>query len=348
MTPRTRLLLTPGDPEGIGPELTRRLFAARKLPKGVDVICVGAAAPLRGRGLTAVEIDPNDLGRPGFKVPIGAGKIAVVPVPPPPSGKSLHVAGYQSGRAVEMAVQLIQRGVAHALVTGPISKERLQKGGYPFRGHTDFLAKLAGDLKVTMMLANERLRVSLVTTHLPLKEVPEAITASAIRGTVMRTLDFLTSGLGVSHPTILVCGLNPHSGESGLLGDEELRVICPAVDDLTRELGNCVEIRGPIPSDTLFAVNDVKPAKHRADAVIAMYHDQGLIPVKLLDFPRTVNLTLGLPFPRTSVDHGVAFDLVGRDVANPSSLEAALAWAARLCKSAGSHKRPIRHRSNSK
>jgi 4-hydroxythreonine-4-phosphate dehydrogenase len=184
-------------------------------------------------------------------------------------------------------------------------------------------------MPVTMMLANDRLRVSLVTTHVPLSQAASAVTEGAIRGAFTRTLAHL-AGLGIRKPRIGICGINPHVGEAGLLGPEDEKVTKPVAAALAREYEGRAVIDGPLASDTLFAVNDGQPKGKRYDAVLAMYHDQGLIPVKLLDFARTVNITLGLPFVRTSVDHGVAFDLVGKNLADPSSLKAAVVLAAKL------------------
>jgi 4-hydroxythreonine-4-phosphate dehydrogenase len=190
-----------------------------------------------------------------------------------------------------------------------------------------------------MMLANPRLRVSMVTSHLPLSDVPRALTAAEIFRAVEHTASALRSWWGIAKPRIAVCALNPHAGEGGLLGTEERDLIIPALAQLRRRLARVAEISGPHPSDTLFAQNDARSPRERYDAVVAMYHDQGLIPVKLLDFPGTVNVSLGLPMIRTSVDHGVAFDLVGTGRADPTSFQQALALAAQLVKTGSSTQR---------
>ena len=243
---------------------------------------------------------------------------------------SRHLEGYQAGWAIETATQLVLRQEAAALVTGPISKERLQKGGYPFPGHTEFLAHLCGASGVTMMLANDHLRVSLVTTHLALKDVSAALNPTVIRKAIIQTREALAKLWKIQRPRIAVTGLNPHCGESGIFGRDEIDVILPLIQELQLELRSDTELLGPFPADTLFARQLDLPRTERFDAVVCMYHDQGLIPVKLLDFHRTVNITLGLPMIRTSVDHGVGFDIAGKGIANPSSLQAAIELAVRL------------------
>jgi 4-hydroxythreonine-4-phosphate dehydrogenase len=215
-------------------------------------------------------------------------------------------------------------------VTGPISKERLQKGGFHYAGHTEFLAHLCG-LKqdgVTMMLANSQLRVSLVTTHISLQNVSKFLTKEKISQTVLQTVEGLKLFWGIEKPKIAILSLNPHAGENGLFGDEEIKVIRPTLENL-KNLGetSCFEIEGPFPADTFFAHHISNP---KFDAVVCMYHDQGLIPVKLIDFQNTINVTLGLPIIRTSVDHGVGFDIAGKNRADPSSLLAAIQAAMRM------------------
>src|SRR5690606_31984827 len=181
-----------------------------------------------------------------------------------PQGR--HLAGYQSGWAIERAVELVRAGLADALVTGPISKERLQAGGYPYNGHTDFLAKLGGAPSVTMMLANPTLRVSLVTTHIPVNRVSEKLSAAELRRTVLHTFDHLTRDLAIRRPRIAVAALNPHAGENGLLGREEIEILQPEIARLRRELGSRCELTDPIPSDTLFMKHVTGPRKSRYDA----------------------------------------------------------------------------------
>jgi len=319
------LVLTPGDPEGIGPEITWKALRARK-PGATPILCVGARAPFEALGARVIAADPGDLRPPHEKRP----HVWLLEAPSrAPRGRFLP--GYQSGWSIEAATQLVLGERAQALVTGPISKERLQRGGYDYPGHTEFLAALCGAPEVTMMLANDELRVSLVTTHLALKDVSRALTRGKIRRAVTQTSEALRRWWGIRSPRIAIAGLNPHAGESGLFGREELRVITPETRSLSRRkvLGR---ITGPVAADTLFAKHRLARPRDRYDAVVCMYDDQGLIPVKLLDFQNSVNVTLGLPIVRTSVDHGVGFDIAGKGVADPSSLRAAIALADRLRK----------------
>ncbi len=315
---RKRLIVTPGDPQGIGPEVTEKALRSE------------AFAQLRGAADLAVSV----VGAPEIESRLRGLGIDFVPAPSFRDTESESPearAGFQSGWSVETAVRLLAQGKSRgewgALVTGPISKERLRLGGYPFNGHTDFLQELTRAPEVTMMLANARLRVALVTTHLPLRMVPETLSIPRIQRALSHTADYLQTSLSIARPTIAVCALNPHAGEAGILGHEEVSVIGPALRDFHRE---GVTVVGPLPADTLFT-------KTHWDGVVAMYHDQGLIPVKQLDFQNTVNITLGLPILRTSVDHGVAFDIAGKGIADPSSMSAALSLAVELLqKKAGS------------
>lgn len=312
------LLLTPGDPNGIGPEVTHRCLKERFARNQKSaVVCVGAVLPFRKQRAPIAIITEEQLSQRA----LDPKKISLLPAPTrAPVG--LHLAGFQSGWSIEKSVALIQSGQADGLVTGPISKEHLRNGGFPYNGHTDFLAALA-KTKTTMMLENSKLRVTLVTAHLPLKKVSAAITRASIERTLLHTVDYLKRRFPKKKSVIAICGLNPHAGENGVLGTEEKTVIQPAIRWLQKRLKNRVHLLGPLPADTLFATV-------RADAVVAMYHDQGLTPVKLLDFSRTVNITLGLPFVRTSVDHGTAFDLVGKRKADFSSMREAILAAERL------------------
>jgi 4-hydroxythreonine-4-phosphate dehydrogenase len=325
------LAVTPGDPEGIGPEVvwkTLQSHAGRH--PGVHLLCVGARKPFEKLGARIVEADLDNLVPPVDAWPF----VWLLPAPARAPKKSQHLAGYQSGWSIVEATRLVQSGRAAAIVTGPISKERLQKGGYRYPGHTEFLAELCKkDRKspdVTMMLANEQLRITLVTTHLALKDVPKALTRAELRRCVDHTIQSLREGWGVRKPRIAICGLNPHAGESGILGREEIRVISPEIRALQKKHRATAELVGPLPSDTLFAKHVMADPEQRFDAVVCMYHDQGLIPVKLLDFPKTVNVTLGLPIIRTSVDHGVGFDIAGQGRADPSSLQSAIRMALQL------------------
>ncbi len=293
------------------------------------MLCVGARDPFKRLGARIELIDLEGL-KSGMKPPRFAKPTVWLLPAPTTSPKKTLLPGYQSGWSIQTATRLVLREIAHAIVTGPISKERLQAGGYPYPGHTEFLADLCGKRQVTMMLANDQLRITLATTHLSLKEVPTALTRPALRKTIEDTIEHLRSWWGIPKPKIAVAALNPHAGEAGLFGREEIQVIRPVIEAIAKKEGAKSLLAGPLPADTLFAKHVSTPKRRRFDAVVCMYHDQGLIPVKLLDFPRTVNVTLGLPIIRTSVDHGVGFDIAGKGIADPSSLESAIRLAADL------------------
>ncbi|MEO5969755.1 MAG: 4-hydroxythreonine-4-phosphate dehydrogenase PdxA [Bdellovibrionia bacterium] len=320
--PKAILTLTPGDPDGIGPEIVWK--AIRSNP-GFSLLCVGAKLPFTRLGAKVIECSMDDLALGKLEPPKNETSPFVWLLPAPekaPDGKLL--AGYQSGWAIQEATQLVLSGKASALVTGPISKERLQKGGFSYPGHTEFLADLCQRQNVTMMLANQFLRVSLVTVHIGIKDVSTALTRQELRRAILQTAEGLSSLWGIKTPRIGIAALNPHAGEAGLFGNEENDVIKPEIEALTLSHSNEFQLAGPFPADTLFAKQNLSSPSERFDAIVCMYHDQGLIPVKLLDFHKTVNITLGLPMIRTSVDHGVGFDIAGRGIADPSSLCSAI------------------------
>ncbi len=330
------LLLTPGDPAGIGPEITLR--ALKKSPKSARLICIGAPEPFIALGARLKVLEPSASLR---KLPKKtASEIYFIPAPQSaqlPASDRLAQEGYQAGWSIQCAVGLIRAGLADALVTGPINKSKLRRGGFPFPGHTEMLAALcaprkAKPLPVTMMLANSSLRVSLVTTHIAHSSVSRSLRPEGIERAILQTADFLRFSAGIKKPKVAVCALNPHAGEGGLFGTEEQEVILPAIRSLQRKLQGDVELLGPLPSDTLFAQHYNSPRLKRFDAVVCMYHDQGLIPVKLVDFYETVNISLGLPILRTSVDHGVAYDLVGKGTARPDSMISAIQLALKLAR----------------
>lgn len=328
--PRRIIALTPGDPAGIGPEILWKTLSSGAYPRDeVAILAVGAREPFEKLGARIREVTEREL-RAGA-LPPQSSDLWLLPAPSAPPKVLLE--GFQSGWSIETATRLIQKGVAEALVTGPISKERLQRGGYPYPGHTEFLAKLCKRRSVTMMLANDQLRISLVTTHLALKDVPKALTRRALRLAITHTVDHLRDWFGIEKPRVAVAALNPHAGENGIFGKEEIRVISPEVRALQKISRGRYLLEGPLPADTLFAKHVMTAPRQRYDAVVCMYHDQGLIPVKLLDFPKTVNITLGLPIVRTSVDHGVGFDIAGTGQADPSSLQSAIAQAVHIIKS---------------
>ncbi len=312
--------ITMGCPVGIGPEIILRFFA-RGGSAGWPVV-IGDGGVLRrcgaalGIGIPVVEWQP---GAPCLPKAInvlslsdlGEGLCW---------GKPTAETGRAMGRYIEEAVRLVQGDHLAGLVTCPISKGALKAGGYRFPGHTEMLAELCQAQDYAMMMAGATLKVTLVSIHQPLAEVPGAITRESVLRMITITGRALRDDFGVEHPRLAVAGLNPHAGEGGMFGDEEQRVIAPAVADGRRD-GWLVE--GPFPPDTVFH----KAAAGQFDAVVCMYHDQGLIPFKLLHFSDGVNVTLGLPIVRTSVDHGTAYDIAGKGVAEPASLAAAVAMA---------------------
>ena len=322
------LILTPGDPAGIGPEITWKVLQSGiETQLGIQILCVGARAPFEKLG-APIRSTANVFGH--------APAVWLEPAPAHLPKPELHLGGYQSGWSIQRATEMVLSGYAAGLVTGPISKENLQAGGYHYPGHTEFLAALCAvrqdPVPVTMMLANTQLRVTLVTTHLALKDVPASLSEKNITQTVLQTAEGLRQLWGIEKPKIAVSALNPHAGEAGLFGDEEIMVLKPVIEKLRAEHQAQFTLVGPLPADTLFANHFLAKPAHRFDAVVCMYHDQGLIPVKLLDFHRTINVTLGLPMIRTSVDHGVGFDIVGKNQADPASLSAAIHAASDFLK----------------
>jgi 4-hydroxythreonine-4-phosphate dehydrogenase len=336
--PPPLLALTMGDPAGIGPELALKVWRATADggSSGYALVLYGDPAAVRAHAAACGEQDPTaTVAGPEDARAVWPARLPVIPVaaasPVTPGRPEAANAAAVIG-AIEAATAAVVQGKAAAVVTNPIAKSVLKAAGFKHPGHTEFLGELAGRFfgngpyRPLMMLAADELRVVPLTVHIPLAAVPRAITAQGIADAVT-TLDAALVrdfGLGLQgRPRIAVAGLNPHAGESGMLGREEQDVIAPA---LARLRGRGYAVTGPHSADTLFHA----AARSSYDAVLAMYHDQALIPIKTLAFDRAVNVTLGLPFIRTSPDHGTAFDIAGKGIANPSSLMAALALAARL------------------
>lgn len=331
MTTALPLLLTQGDPCGIGPEILARLWLAEAPPDVpcdavvvADVQVMRAAVARLGGGLAVAELDsPLALDRvpprclPVWQPPGLPAGLAALPL-----GRVDARAGAAAARCIEAAVAEIQAGRGRALVTAPIHKEALHAAGSPYPGHTEMLQALAGGPPVRMMLANEELRTVLVTIHCSLRDAIAGVTRAAVLETLAIT-DAALKRMGFAAPRIAVAGLNPHAGEGGLFGDEEIVHIAPAIAD-ARAAG--VDASGPYAPDTVF----MRARRGEFDVVVAMTHDHGLIPVKYLGVEQGVNVTLGLPFVRTSPDHGTAFDIAGQGIANPASLQAAVAMARRL------------------
>ncbi len=318
-----RLALTPGEPAGVGPDLCVRMAQRTWLAELVayaDPDLLRTCADRLGLTLELVDHDP---GRPPRAHPSGTLAVAPVPLAAPatPGRPDPANAGYVLD-TLRAATAACLASEAAALVTGPVHKGVINDAGIPFTGHTEFLAGLTGGHPV-MMLACPGLRVALATTHLPLAEVPHALDALTLERVLRVLVGDLHERFGLAAPRVLVCGLNPHAGEGGHLGREELEVIEPVLARLRAE---GMDLVGPLPADTAFT----PPRLRDADAVLAMYHDQGLPVLKHLGFGRAVNVTLGLPIVRTSVDHGTAFDLAGTGAAEAGSLVAALEMAQEL------------------
>lgn len=309
---RPRLALTVGDPAGIGPEVVLRALAAPDRPDA-EAVVYGPLLALLDRARRFGLPSPQDLGVRVVDVP-AEGEVAL--------GRTCAAAGHAAARSVLRAVQEALAGRVQALVTAPLNKESLHAAGYPWLGHTELLAEAAGTPDVAMLFVGGGLRVALLTIHRSLRSVPDAVTGEEVRR-VVRLVHRELPYFGAASRRIGLCGLNPHAGEGGLFGREEIEVLQPAVAALR---GEGIEVSGPHPADTLF----VRAQRGEFDAVIAAYHDQGLVPVKLAGFGHAVNVTLGLPFVRTSVDHGTGFDIVAAGTADASSMLEAMRVAVQL------------------
>ncbi len=320
-----RIVITPGEPAGIGPDLTIRLAHG---DQPAELVAVADPELLRQRAaklgirLHLAEFVPG-ASSPRVHEP---GRLFVLPEPllaPTVCGKLAPANGPYVLDTLRRAVKGCLEGEFSALVTGPVHKGVINESGAVFTGHTELLAELGGVDQVVMMLAAPSLRVALVTTHVSLAEVSGRITGERVQRVIRILHRGLREHFNLSSPRITVCGLNPHAGEGGHLGREEIEVIVPVLESL-REEG--LDLKGPVPADTAFIPDSLK----ETDAVLAMYHDQGLPVLKHLAFGRSVNVTLGLPFVRTSVDHGTALELAGTGGANPGSMEEAARMAIRM------------------
>jgi len=290
---RPRIGVTVGDPAGIGPEIARKAAADASLASLCDIVLYGPS-------------DDSEISR------FSRGRVSAD-------------AGRAAYDAIVSATADAVAGRLDAVATAPVNKEAFALAGLPWRGHTDLLAHLTGAPRVAMMFYAESLRVILATVHIPLAQVPAALTPDVVEGTIELSARELPR-FGIRSPRLALAGLNPHAGEHGVIGHEDDDVLAPAVAAM-RSRG--VAVDGPFPADTIF----VRAMRGEFDAVIACYHDQGLIPIKLVAFGRAVNVTLGLPIVRTSVDHGTAFDIAGKGIADPSSMIEAIKLAARLAMS---------------
>lgn len=308
-----KIALTIGDPAGIGPEVVLKALHDEPLRKLAEWIVVGDTLPLRLSQAGWEDLracanihwhDPQALDAEGFAF-----------------GQLSAACGKAGLEYVRLATLLCLDNAADAMVTAPLNKEAVALGGIHFSGHTEYIAGLCGTDDSRMLLVNDQLRVAHVTTHVSLRRATE-LNPDRITRTI-QLADEATRLIGFPKPRVAVCGLNPHAGEHGLFGSEDEEFIAPAVER-ARAMG--IQVDGPIPGDTLF----LKAARGAYDVVVAMYHDQGHIPIKLLDFEHTVNVSIGIPIIRTSVDHGTAFDIAGKGVADAESMKAAMRLAARM------------------
>ncbi|WP_339820342.1 4-hydroxythreonine-4-phosphate dehydrogenase PdxA [Sulfitobacter dubius] len=315
--PSRPVAITCGEPAGIGPEIAAHAWAA--ISSDIPMFWIGDPRHLPEDVPLRLIDSPEDVGAPSTDaLPVLSHvfeSTALAGVPQP---------GHAQGviDVIARAVDLVQTGAACAICTAPIHKKALQDGAnFAYPGHTEYLAALAGVEDVVMMLASDQLRVVPATIHIALDQVPLALTPAGLRRTIEITAQELQSRFGIERPRIAVAGLNPHAGEGGSMGRQEIDWIAPLIVEMQ---GEGYALTGPLPADTMFHAR----ARAGYDAAVAMYHDQALIPIKTLDFDRGVNVTLGLPFVRTSPDHGTAFDIAGQGRANPTSMIEAikLAW----------------------
>ncbi len=320
-----RIAITPGEPAGIGPDLCIGL--AQQAPANVELVVIADPELLIGRAQTLqlpLSIKPFEAVAGPFNT--AQGELTVLPVRvrrPVRAGVLDKTNSEYVLETLQMATKVVANKECHAMVTGPVHKGIINEAGFSFSGHTEYLAELFQQDLTVMMLATEGLRVALATTHLPLSAVPTAIT-KALLARIISILNYdLQAKFGISSPEILVCGLNPHAGEGGHLGKEEIDIIEPVLEE-QRQQG--INLIGPLPADTLFTAKYLESA----DAVLAMYHDQGLPVLKYKGFGAASNITLGLPIIRTSVDHGTALDLAGSGTASIGSLCNAITTAVKM------------------
>ena len=323
--------VTFGDAAGIGPEIVVKTFADSAFMNAHPAFVVGDIGVLRrAAALWAPSLDIQAMAGPEQHRP-APGTLQVVNIselsPELPWGQVSAAAGQAAFEAIRTAIGWANQGRIGAICTAPIHKEALAAAGVPYPGHTEMLADLSGTADYGMMLANPQLRTLLVTVHCSLIEAVRKLSVP-LELRIIRLAHRSLQSMGMAQPRIAVAGLNPHAGEGGLFGSEDLAIIAPAVAQARAE---GIDAVGPLPGDTVF----MHARKGRYDIVVAQYHDQGLIPVKLLGVEDGVNVTLGLPFVRTSPDHGTAFDIAGRGVADPASLKTALATAHQLMRAGG-------------
>ncbi len=327
--------ITMGDPTGIGPEIIVKALSTDEPFRVCRPVVFGDRGVLsRAIGiqslsatLEAIDRIPKNGYAPGkiFFFPLSQLEVASLRFGQPDRACGKAMVNY-----IEEAVKRAKSQELDAITTCPINKKAMNEAGYSFPGHTELLAHLTETPSVAMMFLGSKWRVVLATIHIPLKDVSRWISKDRILSTLRLTDEGMKKHFGIPHPKIAVLGLNPHSGEEGLLGDEEKREILPAIEE-AKALG--MDAEGPFPADSFFNTS----GRYTFDAVIAMYHDQGLIPIKMMDFREAVNFTLGLPLIRTSVDHGTAYDIAGKGLADPTNLVKAVLTAANLSKSKKNH-----------
>lgn len=319
-----------GDPTGIGPEIIVKALSKRPLFKVCRPVIFGDPGVLwktiRSLGADATVEIFKEASEAGYS----AGKIPLLPLSHLTAsslrfGKPNRACGQAMVRYIEEAARWVRNGRLDAMTTCPISKQAIRDAGYSFSGHTELLAHLAKTSLAAMMFVGSKWKVVLVTTHLPLHEVAQWITKERVFSIIRLTGEGLKKYFGIPRPRVAVLGLNPHAGEEGLLGKEERKDIIPAIEKARSQR---MRVEGPFPADSFFNLSDASSF----DGVVAMYHDQGLIPMKMFDFQRSVNFTLGLPFIRTSVGHGTAYDIAGKGLADPNNLVNAIVLAANLSK----------------
>ncbi|MCD6379611.1 4-hydroxythreonine-4-phosphate dehydrogenase PdxA [bacterium] len=320
------IALTIGDPAGIGPEIAADLMNRGRL-NGLNLYLIGSAEELvknLSRDVAEkinVVSDWNHIAERRGDLPLVIDTSSGIVLP---QGKPSEESGKISGKAIEIAILMALSGKVEGIVTGPISKEALALAGYSYVGHTDMFADKFDSPDCQMMMVNGTSRIVIMTRDIPLKEAPGAVTAQRINKCVKITNDALKKLWGIQTPKIVVAALNPHAGDGGVTGSEEVDIIIPAIEEL---LASGLDVTGPVPSDTLFCDRENKPY----DAYIALYHDQGMIPFKSMGFTNGVNMTIGLPVVRTSVCHGTAYEIAGRGIADSGSLDAAVSLAVQCC-----------------
>ena len=333
MADLTPIAVTSGEPAGIAPEITGKAWSILRAKPECGFFLLGDADYWTARDLLGIRI--RKIPSPGAATAVFAEALPVMHRPlavHPAAGIIAAATAPQVIAAIDEAVELALAGAVSAIVTNPIHKQALHVAGFRHQGHTDYLAHLArrrgGDIHEVMMLVAKDLRAIPVTVHIPLAEVPRALTAAAIVDQARVVARDLTRYFGIARPRLAVTGLNPHAGENGTMGSEESDIIMPALRRLAAE---GIAVSGPLAADSAFHAE----ARRHYDAILCMYHDQALIPVKTLDFHGGVNVSLGLPFIRTSPDHGTALGLAGTGQARPDSLIAAIELAARMAHAAG-------------